>query len=167
MTNLKKRFVRSMVAGTITMATFIGTAYADGLKSQWKTRLPMRAGIVDVKTSRVRTSAPQKKTLKVQHTDEAVPRLITQRKERLQTRVLKKGSVQKSVQVENLRTSTSFGGRDKIRSIKRMQKPANHCGTLHTHAKARCLRDLSYRKTNQYRAHLAKAPTTTIVATLK
>ena len=165
MTNTQKRCTKSAVAAVLSMATLISTAYADGLKSQGKSHIPMPTGLVEIQKQLWVPFFVEKKTLKTQSQEESVPRLVTQRKERLQDRLIKKqqhvqGMTTKAVE----KSIPTFGEVEKIRSIKRMTKPANKCGVLHTHERARCLKELSYKRTNQYQNFIARSTATVLVA---
>ncbi len=156
MHTLRSRMTRSAVIALASVFALSGVAYADGLKSQWKTRMPLPTGLVKIEKALWRPFFPEKKVLVTQSVKASVPRLVTQRRERLQKRVVQK-ELSKSVRTNTVTDQpvSTFTELDKIRSIKRTIKPANKCATLHTHEKARCQRDLTYQRTNQYRTHVA------------
>lgn len=151
MYQIRSRVIRVIVATTLSVVALSSRAYADGIKSQWKVRMPLSAGVVLLGEKR---EAPQLSTIeKIQMTaskEVNILKLIVTTKVRTQLRI---GGQQVSLHNADAVLpvpKVTISNIERIRSIRRSMRPVGKCSLLHTHEKARCLRDQQYARTNQY-----------------
>lgn len=142
----------SIAAMTASCCVVSGMVFADGLKSQWKTRQPISNSVTDVKTDMTQFDAfeLQKRIDALNASDLA--KLVVNEGARLAVRKGNKiAQTMQAIEKPTPVVDQSFGEVDRLRSVKKNAKTIA-CANMHTRERAECLSKEAYRKTNQYKA---------------
>lgn len=143
-------FSYSLVSSTIVLcALILGTStFADGLRSQWKVRMPQFA--VSADPSAMLRFHPTDISLATMPTPEQEHiALIVREKVRLATRVARNDRAQRLPEQTTVQTTnvTPGNGIDRELLVLRGRKNQSlECNLLHTHEKARCFYEAQMKK---------------------